>query len=401
MSREDADFLPSTKAAIAKAVNWQCSAPLCKNPALGVDDGMTVNGGTACHIFSAAARGPRGRGDLSDEQLSSPNNGLWCCAYHGRIIDSNQGASFPVVQLQMWKRLAEARVRRAMAVAYPELGWIDKMRVSVEVQPKKLWVVDAQLQKNNLVRAVNDSGKSLLLEALASISEGEHAWRLKKFPSFSVDLQYSTLTREVSVSAGCREGETLQRKSDGRPSVLGPADIAILHLDPSLSRSGARKWPFHWLRDCLRVDVDTLQTLAQNVSSSRSTGISIAFRPLNKEDYESEDKSQVPMLDVFVTLAKHGFELPFNNLADSEALRIAIALLVELAREVSKSRPTLLCIDSLWRLDDDSFRLELDKLSSEPIQLLVVAPPGLPDAEFVKDFSNWNVIDFPSIHDVL
>jgi hypothetical protein len=401
VSREDADFLPSTKAAIAKAVNWQCSAPHCKNPAMGMDDGITINGGTACHIYSAAQNGPRGRNGLTNEELSAPSNGLWCCAFHGRIIDSNQGASFPAAQLFMWKRLAEARVRRAMAVEYPELGWLDRVRLSVEVRPEKTWVVEASLQKNNLIRGLNDSGKSLLLEGLASISQGEHARRLRAFPGFNIDLQYTTLIREASVSVSCRAGKSLERKYNGEPSLLAPADIAVLHLDPELRRSHTCRWPMHWLCQRLRVDEDTIQTLAHKISCNRDSGMSIAFRPLRKKDYELDSASDAPTLDVFVTLKKHGFELPFNNLADSESLRIVIAMLVELAREVSKNRPTLLCIDSLWIFDDETLRLELDKLASEPIQLLVVASPELSDSALKTDFPSWNVIDLASIQECL
>lgn len=49
-----------------------------------------VNMGTACHIYSAAAEGPRGQGGKDKAFLESEANGIWCCAYHGTLIDKKK-----------------------------------------------------------------------------------------------------------------------------------------------------------------------------------------------------------------------------------------------------------------------------------------------------------------------
>ncbi|MCP4119332.1 MAG: hypothetical protein GY737_28840 [Desulfobacteraceae bacterium] len=71
----------------------KCSVPRCKKPTMGLfyeSDG-TVNMGVACHIYSAAENGPRGRGGKRAEFISSDKNGIWCCQYHASLIDKNKG----------------------------------------------------------------------------------------------------------------------------------------------------------------------------------------------------------------------------------------------------------------------------------------------------------------------
>lgn len=396
-TRDEAGFSPSTKRVIASAVNWQCSAPLCKNPAMGADDGTTINGGTACHIFSAAENGPRGRGGLTEEQLADASNGLWCCAYHGRVIDANQGSSFPAAQLHMWKRLAEGRVLRATAVKYAELGWIHRFSLSVETYPGVHWTTSGILQKNNLLSAKSGAGKSLLLEALGTISDGRHAQRLRQFPGFSVDLEYETLTRETVAQVSSSVGQSLHRKLGGFGAVLGPADMAVLYLTPDLTRRPGDYSGIPRLMQLLGVDEDVLEAIAGSVSVSPDAGMSITFKPHEPDELESANDDGQGRNAAFVKLEHKGIELPINGLSGSEQIRVASALLIALARNQAKTRPVLLCIDALWQLDDKVFRHELGRLAEEHLQLLVVTPYEVSQERASRDFPGWNFLRMPSI----
>lgn len=394
------NFSPKTKHSIAAAVNWQCSVPLCKNPAMGADDGTSINGGTACHIFSAAKNGPRGRGGLSDELLEAPSNGLWCCAYHGRVIDTNKGASFPPAQLQMWKKLAEGRVRRAMAVQFAELGWIDKLSVFVDVGPGRHWKPTITFQKNNLLRGKSGAGKTLTLEAVASISDSRHAWRLRKLKHFSAQISYETLTREGTAKIACDSAGQMWRSLSGSDTAIAPHDIKVLYLPSDQGRFQNDRGGSERLTHALGVNQDILQGLARSVSENPNSGMKVAIRADEPQPTDCEDKPEEFALAVFVEFRGRGFELPFNALSGSEQMRVASALLIALAREEVRSRPVLLCVDALWQLDDVLFRNELSKLAEEHIQLLVVAPYDVSDDQMLRDFPGWQAVDIPSIDEM-
>lgn len=401
MSREDAEFSPKTRREIAEAVSWHCSAPLCKNPAMGNGDGLTINGGTACHIYSAAKDGPRGHGGLTEGDLSKASNGLWCCAYHGRIIDSNQGKFFSAAQLHMWKRLAEGRVRRAMAVEFPQLGWVDKVSLSVATQAGGKWTVSASLQKNNFLTGPTGVGKSLLLEALASVSDGRNAHRLRKFPRFSVDLFYETLVAETVARVSCRKGESLHRSLSGIESPLPPSDISILFLNPERDQYVRDPTGVGTLKSQLDVDEDVLRSLASVVSASPGSGMEIEFRAIPPEELEEGEEQNEGASEVRVRIGERGPSITFNGLSGGEKARVLLALRIALARAMVKSHPVLLCVDALGRLDDLAFRSELARLAEEHIQLVVVTPRAMTREEVDNEFPGWNLLELPSIEPAL
>ena len=324
-NREDAEFSAATKVKIAAAVNHQCSAPLCKNPAHGTGDGSTINGGTACHIYSAAENGPRGRGGLTPKELADVDNGLWCCAYHGRIIDANQGASFPAVQLQMWKRLAEGRVRRAMSVEYAELGWIHEFNLEVETHAGQHWRVSRTLQKNNIISESSGVGKSLLLEALASISQGDHARRLCCFPAYTVQVQYETLTRESRAETSARAGGPIHRKIGGKECAIAPPDIAILYLNPNDNEHIGDRFGVKRLTRLLNVDESTLHALARAVTRDSGSEITVTFAQPDPDDkQDAPDESGAPRWVPMIAMKGQSNALPWSSLSSGERTKIAL-----------------------------------------------------------------------------
>jgi hypothetical protein len=84
--RQKADFNEKTRRILGDRAGWRCSVPGCNRPTVGPGHGdeEVARTGTAAHIHSAALSGPRGRGTLTDKQLASASNGIWCCADHGR-----------------------------------------------------------------------------------------------------------------------------------------------------------------------------------------------------------------------------------------------------------------------------------------------------------------------------
>lgn len=118
------DFTERTKLQIAKRAGWLCSYPSCRTPTIGAtSDGKgEINIGTAAHICAAAPGGPRYDSEMSPEDRSAADNGIWMCRDHGKAIDSDD-PEFTVERLREWKRQAEQyswrRVLRNEALRLP------------------------------------------------------------------------------------------------------------------------------------------------------------------------------------------------------------------------------------------------------------------------------------------
>jgi hypothetical protein len=118
------DFAPKTVLQIAKRAGWLCSFPPCRTPTVGAtEDGQgEINIGTAAHICAAAPGGPRYDENMSEDERSSADNGIWMCRDHGKAIDSDV-KQFTVTVLREWKRQAELeswrRVLRNEVVGAP------------------------------------------------------------------------------------------------------------------------------------------------------------------------------------------------------------------------------------------------------------------------------------------
>src|SRR5260221_12538963 len=113
------EFSPAVKRVVAERAGLRCSVPSCGQITTGpgAHENQVAHTGMACHIHSAAEAGPRGRGGLSDTELASEQNAIWCCYTHGKLIDTNDGGRFPPELLHRWRALHEARIDRE------RLGW--------------------------------------------------------------------------------------------------------------------------------------------------------------------------------------------------------------------------------------------------------------------------------------
>lgn len=125
MARDE--FSEAAKRAIAGRVGWQCSHPECNAPTVGpkADPTRIYNLGSACHIAAAAPGGPRYDANMTEEERSHPDNGIWMCRTHAKQIDDDV-AEHPADLLKQWKVEAEERARRRLVLQ----SRIDSRRVA-------------------------------------------------------------------------------------------------------------------------------------------------------------------------------------------------------------------------------------------------------------------------------
>lgn len=108
MSTRD-DFSRPVIRQIAQRAGYRCSSPTCLRPTIGPDGGGdTASIGVAAHIAAASEGGPRYDPDMSPEERSAAENGIWLCQTCSRLVDVDL-PSHPAHQLREWKTLAEMR----------------------------------------------------------------------------------------------------------------------------------------------------------------------------------------------------------------------------------------------------------------------------------------------------
>ncbi len=111
------DFSPKTKEELAKRVAYRCSNPQCRKPTIGAkeNDNGTVSIGEAAHICAAAPGGKRYDVNMSTEERTAIDNGIWLCRNCAAMIDRDE-KYYSVEMLQIWKQLAETEANQNIAI---------------------------------------------------------------------------------------------------------------------------------------------------------------------------------------------------------------------------------------------------------------------------------------------
>lgn len=113
MARNRDDFTKRTVDILGKRVGFLCSNPKCRKFTIGPHeeaDKATIIG-VAAHITAASPNGPRFDSELTDEQRSHINNGIWLCCNCATLIDKDF-TKYSLVELNKWKSDAEAELYR-------------------------------------------------------------------------------------------------------------------------------------------------------------------------------------------------------------------------------------------------------------------------------------------------
>ena len=137
------DFSKKVKEVLAKRVNYLCSNPECSRGTIGPSsvNEEFINTGVASHICAAAPGGKRYDINMTPEQRSSIENGIWLCQTCSKIIDSDE-KKYTVEILKDWKSKAESRA---------EIGLIKQINETTNV--KKEIIVEES--KKDIIEVLN------------------------------------------------------------------------------------------------------------------------------------------------------------------------------------------------------------------------------------------------------
>ncbi|WP_431227995.1 hypothetical protein [Burkholderia contaminans] len=352
-----------------------------------------VNMGVACHIYSASEDGPRGRGGKDADFIGSEANGIWCCQYHASLVDKANGRDYPASVLFAWKALAEARALKQMNDRPSPLGWVESIEFTEFSRSKHLPKI--LLSRYSLLTARNGAGKTVLMEAAASVSHARYAKRFygttitgednKTRPaSFRAKVIYSTadsLSKEVRIDI---VNNRLTRNDGVVGALLPPGDLEVVYCSCSYLGRPDGKDDLDHMMDILNLDQAALLELARIGTTSVIPG-KLKFVQVEGVNVGGDDEEPYPVFKdndepfLEIMFKKSGAKkfIPIKNLSGSEQNLLILDLLITKAREISRQRLTLLLIDDhVLNLDEGNFTSLLSAISSEDFQVVVTLPPA-------------------------
>lgn len=129
------NFSQQTKNIIAQRVGGLCSFSGCGNITISASEEREISissTGMACHI-SAVSEGQNAKRygpNLTPKQSAHPNNGIWMCYKHGKLIDTDE-TRFETSTLKYWKELGEnvSRLMHEKGIDY---------KTALRIAPKRL-----------------------------------------------------------------------------------------------------------------------------------------------------------------------------------------------------------------------------------------------------------------------
>ena len=145
------DFSNKIKEVLAKRVNYTCSNPECSRGTLGPssESEKFINTGVACHICAAAPGGKRYNINMTSEQRSSIENGIWLCQTCSKIIDSDE-KKYTVDVLKDWKNKAESRAGEGIIKQINEPTDVKKEKILEEKDIIEILDINENFQWNSI-----------------------------------------------------------------------------------------------------------------------------------------------------------------------------------------------------------------------------------------------------------
>jgi hypothetical protein len=392
MSKARVDFSANTKWIIALRSGYRCAHPECNarttvGPAKQPDEYEDT--GRASHIFAAAKRGPRGRGNLSPDELRSVANGIWLCAEHADQVDTNNGKDYPPHVLLGWKAAHESRIAREHDAMLHPFGWIERLHII----DAPVFKPDQRINFANVNVIVGDNGvgKTTICEWLWSLKDSSTLLRWGAYPSSSgrkygdvkvaIDFRAPAQHHVVLEITGGRTIFTLDKQKF--PFSPVGYEVSALRCESRFLVPSEGDQAF--IAKCLQMDEIEVQALADYVNESPG----IFLKGTEWEDVEDEDGGDpIRRLNC---LLPNGHKLPFRGISGGETGAVLVDLAIVRAKLLAVHRPTLLIIETGGLSVGEKFLLLfLNALSSPdiPFQSIVVTT-GLEDDAV---WGGWQVI---------
>ena len=360
--------------------------------------------GVGAHITAASKKGPRYDKDLSPEERSDVNNGVWMCQTHAKLVDDN-ASKHTVPELRRWKTQHEDWVFRRVAngPAHPHAG-ISVLRIT-NVGPFRQRT-EMKFGRVTVVVGDNSTGKSTVCETLAAFS-GEPL-----FSQFAERWVFGTaVDGDASIETAVVKGEDMttvkltehfrpfylaseaeedenpsEDQEDGEAVDNDTAEVAARHFQIEVNGAISSSWP---------TSLYPIILLGEELRGSRDPSFEQALSNLARQFRLPEDVIWNSLRDDFfvssgyacrfrrkgdrkieIALPGREYFLPPGNLSTSEEWRIILALVTRLCTLDRRPIPWLVIVDTTvsGRLDSEGKAIMLRMLGADDnngIQLVV------------------------------
>ena len=167
---------------------------------------------------------------MTPGELAGPENGIWLCATHARIIDSNLGAGYPPETLLIYKDIQEAWVRQEAQGLYTPIGWIHE--VHVRANPFFAAGQTVRLAKLNLVLGPNDSGKTALTEWIVGCFDIGQLDRWRKSYSGLIHVKLTYLNpKPIAVELRIESDRSVRYRVDNVDVPFNPVAVRVIRIE--------------------------------------------------------------------------------------------------------------------------------------------------------------------------
>jgi len=406
------DFSQATINTLAKRAGYKCSVPGCHRLTIGAaeEEDRFFNIGTAAHIISASPdSGPRADPTASSETRKSINNGLWCCANHGRLIDSDDGG-FSVGLLRQWKKDHEDANKLEAAGCSVGGGRITSITLSNLgrfIEPQTI-----QFGSRTLITGNNATGKRLICDMISCLSNfqkliDEKPHRPQKSKSSISYEVFTTTTIKWDISIG----DEITCCADGHPVPTLYSGFRVFHLERDFNstqlsdhaesdESQSETDEFNWweaMSEQLVCDLAKLTGLSRD-------GLLTALKimALTPGKFFAELKMEGKELLWRVNEGVHFYN--FEKLGGAEQQFVILDIFLRLAEFSARTTPTILILNqhAFCSMDKNNLPRLLKMLLDFNLQCqLVVTLYYLPKNLSSKGWSAWRLHESKGVHPVI
>jgi ABC-type lipoprotein export system ATPase subunit len=371
MSHREADFSPQTRRIIAARAGWRCSMPRCDRVTVGPGPrpGTSTEVGVAAHIFSSSMDGPRGAGGLTPEQRSSVSNGIWLCATHARLVDTNNGAGYTPQLLAGWRDLHEARVAWELSAVAAPFGWIESLTVR---KAPLLTGTEIRFGKCTLIVGDNGTGKTAVLDWLSGpIRPAKLARWTRQQPGIEVGVRYY---HPDPVEMWCHADDAGVRFLANGQEVAIP--VPPFQLVEAGSHIGRGRSAADELASCTGEHVALLPAILRTMTSSP-----LAFF----------EEVQLKENDVIVRRRGADSFTSFAALSGGEQARLRFGVAMAAASAKAAQAPTMLLLDGVYEGADEQTAREVALALQRPEHRFQTIVTSVHDRLVAPDIA-WEVI---------
>ena len=373
------EFDDKIKEIIARRAGFKCSFPGCNKTLVGpgVENNESITIGECAHIFSAVPKGPRTDGGLGEDELKRPENGIYLCRNHHKIVDRKaKDNRYTSDLLTRYKNRHEFLISAELGEYTYPLNWINQIKIEGTVFSKP---IELNLGKVTLITGSNGTGKSTIVEIMDSIFEQKIHSRWNK-PKVNFATEVKLDNPVLSKFTAHIENNQLYFSVGKTKQPFVPYDFFVLCLNGEL-----------------RSNTDDLKTIADCLNLERSfvksmlntTGIKHGLRTRKMEIVETRTKPYpVDKLNVDVG---NWWPQTLGSCSGTEYSSVILDIAISFATEISKYKSVLLLIDwgATYSFDDLNIKKYLDYLQSSQAHFQTIFVSHNPRPKL--DWSGWAI----------